>query len=180
MSCSSPVSWEDLVAYWAGDLAPVDEDRVDEHLMGCGSCSAESARVSAVAEALRARIPPVVSRARLEELRAQGMRIRENVFAPGQRQTAVFPPEVDLLVHRLAGFDLSNAARVAVKVFVESTGELLIESPDAPFDVRDGVLIACQRHFAMLPADISFEVRAIETSGAEHTAVYAVPHLFQP
>ena len=118
MSCSGPVSWEDLVAYWAGDLAAADEERVDEHLMGCGWCSAESARVSAVAQALRARIPPVVTRARLEELRAQGTRIRENAFAPDQRQTAVFPREVDLLIHRLTGFDLSNAARVAVKVFV--------------------------------------------------------------
>lgn len=55
MSCSTPVSWEDLVLYWAGDLAPEQVERLDEHLIGCTACSAQSARVSAVVEGLRVR-----------------------------------------------------------------------------------------------------------------------------
>jgi anti-sigma factor RsiW len=178
MSCSSPISWADLVLYWAGDLALAQAEAIEEHLMGCESCSTESARVSGVVEGLRELIPPVVSRAALDRLRARGMRIAENSFAPG-RQSVVFPRDVDLLVHRLADFDLSQAGRVRVAVRIESTGDLLVEDVNAPFDVDDGVLIACQKHFANLPPDVLFEVTAIEASGAERTARYLIPHTFE-
>ncbi|HTA88690.1 MAG TPA: hypothetical protein VK745_03920 [Polyangiaceae bacterium] len=164
--------------YWANDLALAQAEGIEEHLMGCESCSAESARVSAVAEGVRGLIPPVVSRAALGQLRARGVRIAENTFAPGH-QPVVFPRGVDLLVHRLAGFDLSKAERVRVAVRIESTGALLVEDPNAPFDAQDGVLIACQKHFAELPPDVLFEVTAIEATGAERTARYSIPHAFE-
>lgn len=178
MSCSTPISWEDLVLYWAGDLAPEQVERLDEHLMGCAPCSAQSARVSAVVEGLRDLIPPVVTRPALAHLRARGMRIEENTFAPG-RHPVVFRRGVDLLVHRLAGVNLAGAARVRVAVRVESTGALLVEETNATFDVQDGVLIACQRHFADLPPDILIEVSVIDESGAEWTAKYSIPHIFE-
>jgi hypothetical protein len=179
MSCSSPMSWEDIVAYWAGDVALADVDRIDEHLMGCTACGAESARVSVIVEAIHALVPPVVTRATLGSLRARGFRIEENAFAPGQRKSVVFAPGIDLLIHRLAGLDLSDAQRVRVTVRVESTGEVLIEDPNAPFNVHEGIFIACQRHFATMPPDTVFEVRAIDASGAERTAVYTIPHVYQ-
>jgi anti-sigma factor RsiW len=178
MTCLTPIAWEDLVLYWAGDLAPEKTERLDEHLMGCAACSAQSARVAAVVQGVRELIPPVVTRASLARLRARGTRIEENTFFPG-RQSVVFHSGVDLLVHRLAGADLSGAARVRVAVRVESTGALLVEDPNAPFDAKDGVLIACQRHFADLPPDVLFEVTAIDASGTERTARYAIPHVFE-
>lgn len=178
MSCAAPVSWEELVLYWAGDLASEQTTRLDEHLMGCADCSAQSARVAALVQGLRDLIPPVVTRAALARLRARGTRIEENTFSPG-RQTVVFRRGIDLLVHRLAGVDLAGAKRVRVAVRVESTGALLVEDPNAPFDVEDGVLIACQRHFVDLPSDVLFEVSAIDASGTERTARYAIPHVFE-
>lgn len=178
MSCSSPLSWADLVAYWAGDLAPTQAEGMEEHLMGCSSCSAQSERVSAVVEGLRGLIPPVVSRAKLATLRERGMRIVENSFVPG-RKDVVFPRDADLLVHRLTGFDLSNAARVRVAVKIESSGATLVEDPLAPFDVHDGVLIACQQHFSELPPDVLIEVAAIDASGSERLARYSIPHAFE-
>jgi hypothetical protein len=178
MTCPRPVSWEDLVAYWAGDLSPAEVDRIDDHLMGCGPCSDESARVSALVEALRAFVPPIVTRAALEGLRARGARIEESTFAPGERRTVVFGRDVDLLIHRLAGLDLANATRVRVTVRVESTAQVIFEDPNAPFDAQEGVLVACQRHYAAYPLDTVFEVRAIETSGAERSGVYTILHLF--
>ncbi|HEX7668491.1 MAG TPA: zf-HC2 domain-containing protein, partial [Polyangiaceae bacterium] len=85
MSCRTAVSSEDLSRYWSNDLPSADVDRFDEHLMGCEACSAESARIAAVAQAVRAFIPPVVTRALLEKLAREGMRIEENTFAPGMR-----------------------------------------------------------------------------------------------
>ena len=56
-------------------------DKVDEHLFGCAACTATSARVAAVTEAVREALPPVVSRARVDKLRASGLRL-----TPQQRQ----------------------------------------------------------------------------------------------
>jgi hypothetical protein len=107
------------------------------------------------------------------------MRIVENAFTPDERQEAVFAPATDLLIHRLAGLDLSRVTRVQVTLRAESTGDVLFEDPDAPFDPREGVLIACQRHYSVMPHDTVFELRAIETSGVERTARYLIPHVFQ-
>ena len=178
MTCSTPISWADLVLYWAGDLPPAQADGLEEHLMSCASCSAQSARVAAVVEAVRDLIPPVVDRAALTRLRARGMRIEENSFVPGQQPVTV-PPQADLLVHRLTGFDLSSARRVSVAVRIESTNALLVEDPNAPFDAADGILIACQRHFAELPPDVLIEVSAFDSAGIERTVRYSIPHVFE-
>ena len=178
MICSTPITWQELVLYWAGDLAPLEQEHIEEHVMGCARCSAESARVAAVTEAVRTLIPPVISQASLNGLREQGMKIEENAFAPG-RQQVVFRRGVDLLIHRLGGFDLSTVERVDVAVRVESSGALLVEVPNAPFDAHGGVLIACQRHFADLPADVLIEVSATESSGAKRNARYAIPHVYE-
>lgn len=179
-ACLDPISWEVLVDYWADGLAPDEVDQVDEHLMGCGTCSASSARIGAIAQAVRALIPPIVSREQLEVLRARGLRIAENPFSPGQRKQAVFASETDLLVHRLGGLDLARADNVRVIVRVEETGEVLADDPNAPFDRDAGeVIIACQRHYAAYPRNIVFEVRARGPSGSEQVAAYAIPHVFE-
>lgn len=178
MTCRSPLTWEELVAYWAADLTPADQDRADEHLLGCSACTAEAARVFAVVQALREVIPPVVTRRMLESLRARGLKIEENTFAPGDRREALFSKGLDLLVHRLSGFELSGAQHVNVTLRVENSDQVLAEIPNAPFDARDGVLIACQRHYANLPPDVVFEVSGLDASGAERHARYTILHVY--
>ena len=178
MSCTTAIPWADLVQYWAGDLDAAATDRVDEHLMGCASCSAEAARFAAVVSALRELVPPVITRAELETMRARGARIRENAFVPGHTP-AVFPSDAELLIHRLGGFDLSGAVRVHVMIRRESTRELFADVLDAPFDPQEGVLIACQRHYASMPADVLIEVTAIDAQGGLRLAAYSIPHIFE-
>ena len=177
--CQSPVAFETLVAYWAKDLAPPESDRLEEHTMGCASCTASSARVAAISEAVAALIPPILSREALAKLRVRGVRIVENPVRPGERREAVFQPDVDVLLHRLGGLDLSGATRVGVTVEVEETGDVLLEAGDAPFDHEAGeVLIACQRHFGAFPPNIVFRVRSHDASNRESVAAYMVPHRF--
>jgi len=178
MSCESPVDFETLVAYWADALDEAELERVEEHLMGCATCTASSERIASVVSALRGIIPPVVDRARVEKLRASGVRLREGTFFPDQRVGVHFPADLEILIHRLTGLDLSDAEHVHVTVRSESTGQLLAEVPRAPFDAREGVLIACQQHFRDLPPDTVFEVRATTRSGAERVALYPIPHTF--
>jgi len=181
--CQGPLAWGTLVDYWAGDLPPAEADRVEEHLFGCAGCAEVAARVASVTETLRAVLPPAVSRARLDALRASGIRLRENVFSPGERRAVLFEHDADLLIHRLGGLDLTGADHVSLRIVVESTGEQLAELDAVPFERGEGaVLIACQRHFASLPADTRFEL-AIHASGipsAVTRAEYTVIHQFPP
>lgn len=181
-ACATPLAWEELVAYWASDLEPAQLDRIDEHLMGCGVCSAESARVSAITETVRRKlIRPFVDHAHLAALRARGVRVTENPILPGERTPVVFAMRTtDILMHRLGGLDLSGAKRVSVQISIEETGHVALLEPEVPFDRDSGeVLIACQHHFAAFPPNIVAEVRVHDASGAEQIARYRIPHLFQ-
>jgi anti-sigma factor RsiW len=176
--CASPLSSELLVDYWAGDLPPRDEEGVEEHLFGCASCTAGSARVAAITETLRAMIPPVVTRAALDRFRARGLRVYESTFAPGERREAHFGRDLDLLIFRLGGIDLSRATRVRLLMREETTGATLVDLDDAPFDAEAGaVLLCCQRHFASLPPDVVVEIRVDEPRGEAVTS-YTILHRF--
>lgn len=180
MACANPVSFEDLVAYWAGDQAEAETDRVEEHVMGCASCSAQSARIAAVVRAMKEMIPPLLTSDELGVLRARGLSIEENPMSPGERKTVVFGDALDVLVHRLRGMDPARVAEVHVRVTAEETGEILMDVPRASFDRNTGdVLVACQRHFAVFPPNIVVEVRSRDTEGSEQTARYFIPHTFE-
>jgi hypothetical protein len=178
--CARPVPFDRLVEYWSGELAAPDELAVDEHLMGCAACTAESARVSAVTEALRAEIPPLLTTDGLAKLRARGLVVTENPMTPGERREVVFPKTTDILLHRLGGLDLASATRVDFRIWVESTGAPILELPNAPFD-RDGgaVLVACQQHFAAYPPDTVAEVTVTRATGTAPAARYTILHRFE-
>lgn len=181
-ACPAPLSWDTLVDYWAGDLAHGEMKRVEEHLFGCATCAEAAARVASITEVLREVLPPAVSRARLDALRAAGLRLRENTFTPGERRTVLFERDADLLIHKLGGVDLTGAAHVSLQVVVDSTGERLFGLDEVPFERDEGaVLIACQRHFASLPADTRFEL-AVHRAGAPTVTrfAYTIVHQFPP
>jgi hypothetical protein len=177
-SCVEPVSSERLVEYWAGELEETESERLEEHLMGCAACTAESARVAALVGAMGVLIPPIVTHAHLETLRARGLHIVDNPVLPGERRPAVFLPGIDIILHRLGGLDLAGASRVRVLLTSEDDGKIMLDVPEAPFDADSGeILIACQRHFEVFPPNVHFEVTTHGTSG-QQVAHYAVPHQF--
>jgi hypothetical protein len=157
--CANPIPWEVLVEYWADDLTPARAEEVEEHVLGCAPCAAESARVASVTETLRSVLPPIVNRATVAGLVAKGTRIRENVISPGERKEIAFPKDADLLLHRLVGLDLTDAERVAFVLREESTGAVVASMDPAPFDRDAGaVLVACARHNIHFPHDTVAEL----------------------
>jgi hypothetical protein len=177
-ACRAPIGHERLVAYWVGDLDAAEVAAIDDHLFGCDACTEESGRLAGLVQAFRTQIPPVITRDELERLRAKGAVLVETAFLPGRTQV-VFDPRADLMIHRLGGLDLAHAERVEVTVRFESGGTAF-EEPFAPFDRERGeVLIACQRHFAMFPPDVVFDVR-VHTPAAMTETTYVVPHVYEP
>jgi anti-sigma factor RsiW len=179
--CASRVAFETLVAYWAGDLPATDEAALEEHLMGCATCAGESGRVAEITEALRAMIPPILTRPMVDALRAKGRDVREDSFAPGERREVQLPPDFDLFVFHLGGIDLTRAARVELRVSDEASGEPLTVVDAAPFDAGAGeVLLCCQPHYASLPPDIVAAVHVHDQDGAERAFRYTILHRFAP
>ncbi len=179
LGCATPIPWEQLVAYWTGELADAEVDGLDEHLIGCATCSAKSARVTALTQALQELVPPVIDHATLAALHARGRQIRDNVIQPNDRHVAVFGAGTEFLIHRLQ-LDVSIALTVGVTVTDEATGAVLLDEPSVPFDRDTGeVLIACQRHFQAFPPNIVIEVCARGPAGAELIGRFAIPHVFE-
>ena len=180
MTCSTPIAWDTLVDYWARDLDRAAMAAVEEHLFGCADCTAAAARIATVTEAVRGRLPPIVSRARVEQLRARGARIRESELRPGERREIRFTNDTDLLIHRLGGLDLTRAERVDFRITIESTGTLLTAVDAVPFDPAEGaVLVACQRHYAVLPPDTVMAVSVHVPGAPPRTATYTILHRFE-
>lgn len=181
MICNAPRTWSELVDYWSGELSADAQDAVDAHLMSCANCSALSERVAAITESIRGMIPPIITRATMEKLRDKGMRIEETSLAPSERKAVMFRRDVDLLVHRLGGLDLTNASRVMFTLHAEGTTQVLAQVDSAPFDRDQGaVFIACQRHFAFMPPDVVADVTTIDRNGNETRARYTLLHTFEP
>lgn len=179
MSCASPIAAERLVAYLANDCDAGEVAAIEEHIFACDECARESERIAHYAQTLRTRIPPIVRREDVDAMRAEGLAVRENMFAPGVRKDAVFQPGDDVLIHRLGGLDLAGADRVDVLVRSEHGGPIF-KDLFVPFDeARGEVLIACQRHFQLLgPPEVAFDVEVHRKGAPPVKATYFIPHVF--
>jgi len=119
--CRAPIAEATLIDYWAGDLGDDDEmSQVEEHLFGCGECSARlselvalGARVTALAR--QGRLRGIISRAILNRLQRDGVHVRMFSLLPGETVAcAVFPGD-DLIVTYLRA-DFSGVDAVTLSV----------------------------------------------------------------
>jgi anti-sigma factor RsiW len=173
-----PVAFETLVAWWTGELASDEAARVEEHLFACDACAGVSERFARLAAGVREHLPPIISSAQRDRLVARGTRLRVTAVDAGIDATAVFGPEVDLLIHALRA-DLSRAARVDVEIVMQGWSEpILCEA--VPFDAKSGeVLVCCQRQFQhMSPADPLFRVHVVESGERRLVGDYLVRHVW--
>ena len=104
--CASPLPFTDVVDYWAGELPPSEEERVEAHAFACTACAralAAAERLArGIAETTRGgRLHGVVTDAMLNRLAADGARIRTYTLdGPGVVPCAVWAGD-DLVVARL-------------------------------------------------------------------------------
>ncbi len=180
MSCGSPLSFEQIVEYLAGELAEADESQFEAHLYACTQCGRAVEEVAELTSAVRDAVPPAVTTEHLGRLRTS-LSIRETHVQAGQGAEARFTPDVDLLVHALHA-DLRNVHRVDLEVYGENE-ELFMRVQAVPFDAGAGVVyVACQRHLQG-EADVEdtrFRLVAPERGTPRVLGDYVVRHHWRP
>ncbi len=141
-TCPSPLTWETLVAYWAGDLPPEEEEAAELHLMSCAACTRESQRVSQVTEAVRTSVASPVPALTVVQ---------------GERRDAPPPPARASAPRRRARWFLGGAGAAtlvaAAAIFLLVPRAALVSSHVLPAPVRDAVAVE------LSPAPDAREVR---------------------
>lgn len=181
MSCSAPVSFELLVALWAGELD--DPEAVEEHLFACESCAATAAAIDRLIGSLGTLVPPVLTSDQHERLAARGLKIRELTFSPGERGEAFFARDLDLYLFRLRA-DFAGVKRVDLEI-VDTNGDVHFHVAHVPFDATRGeVLVACQQHFRSFadgfPGAPEFRVVAQDGGTRRELGAYVIKHVWPP
>jgi hypothetical protein len=175
--CTAPITAERLLDYLLGDLPAPEEEQLEAHVFACASCAAQAERLAALAAAVRAAIPPILTRSRLDALESGGAVAHLNVMSPGGVAEVFYPPPGKLLVHRLEGARLEACRRLDVALRTPA-GEAIGRLDDVPFDAPRGeVLVACQSHFAELfPHDVVFVLETVSGRDRSEVASYTVLH----
>lgn len=179
--CSAPLDERTLVEYWLDELPENAEAAIDEHLLGCGHCSARLAGLVALAggirEALRAgRLQAVVSDAFVRRLAAQGLQVREYRVARNQAVNCTVAPEDDFVISRLEA-PLAGVVRL----------DLVIHAPGLPEEVREDIPFDAARGEVIMSADVPrlrgmpshrlrFELVAVDDGGRRLIGEYTFNH----
>jgi hypothetical protein len=144
--CGAPIADERLLGYWLGEVAGVEENALDEHLLGCDSCSERLRKLTDLGAGVRAivargGVQAVITDGLLECLARRGLQIREYSVFPSGSVNCTVAPDDDLLVSRLHA-PLAGVERLdLVLVDIISPGEQRLAS--IPFNpASQSVLLA--------------------------------------
>jgi hypothetical protein len=141
MSCLNPLDSVTLADYWLAALPKAEEEAVEEHVFGCGECTARLARWAAIAEGIRdlarqGSLLMVVSDSFLKSVAEEGLRVREYTPPAGGSIACTVAAEDDFLIGRLTA-DLNAARRVDLSL-CDAAGSERLRMADIPFDSRAG------------------------------------------
>jgi hypothetical protein len=143
-ACVTPIADEKLVDYWSGGLPPQQSDAIEEHVFGCASCAARLEAVAAMAAGItslarQGRVSGIISRATLNQLQRDGVRVRVYSLFPGDVVPCAVFPDDDLVVTSIRG-DFEGVDAVTVSV-TGSTPLSAIVLDDVPVSAAEGELL---------------------------------------
>jgi hypothetical protein len=181
-SCSSPLDWPTLLAYWLGEQDPATEARTEEHYLGCEPCSRRLAELAALAEGVRAVMQSGAFNAVLTERFVQmqqerGQQVRAYHVPRNGSVDCTIAPEDDLVVAHLEA-PLAGIARLDL-VFAGPGGAFEIRREDIPFIPESGnVLIATSTAtLRTLPAStLRIRLLAVDDRGEREIGDYTFNH----
>lgn len=142
-TCTTPVTDESLLAWWAGELSASEQDPLEEHLLSCAECARRGESLAAVAEGVRGlvrtgELPTVLLPAAIERLQEEGRRIREYRVPPGGGVLCTVGPDDDVVLARLEA-DLGGVSQLDLVICIDDGPEQRL--PDLPFDPAGGELV---------------------------------------
>jgi hypothetical protein len=180
-SCASPIPLATLLEYWLGELDETREAQLDEHLLGCGHCSANLQSLVDLGGEVRAAVRAGAVHAFLTEafvkrLAAQGLRLREYRVPHNGSVHCTVTPDDDLLITRMDA-PLAGVERLDVERLGDGASHERLR--DVPFDVTAGEVILAQRmqHIRALPASTTrYRLLAIAASGERLVGEYTFHH----
>lgn len=180
--CRAPLAWDELIAYWLGELAPTDEARIEEHYLGCAECSHRLEQLAALADGVRSLartsgVDMVVSDEFVRRLTQDGLRVREYRVPRNGSVNCTAGPEDDFVVARLEA-PLADVQRVDL-LTLDRDGNPAMRQHDVPFsaDRGDVVFSTGIDKLRALPASV-FRVRllAVDESGERALGDYTFNH----
>jgi hypothetical protein len=180
--CLSPVPLAALVEYWLGELDSARETDIDEHLFGCGHCSAALQSLVDLGDATRAlvragAVRAVVTDAFVQRLAAAGVKLREYRVAQNGSVNCTVAPQDEVMIARLQA-PLAGIERLDMDLlgFEDKVRERLT---DIPFDPAIGEVIFTPQIAGIraLPASTSrVRLLAVAAGGERLVGEYTFNH----
>ena len=179
--CAAPLDERTLVEYWLGELPDDAEAAVDEHILGCGHCSARLGGLVALAGGIREAfrrggLQAVVGDAFVRRLAEQGLRVREYRVPRNGAVDCTVTPEDDLVVSRLEA-PLAGVSRL--DVVVHAPGLPAEVQQDVPFDAERGEVVYASNTTELRAAPslrLRLELIAVDDSGRRVIGEYTFNH----
>lgn len=178
--CIAPIPFAALVEYWFGDLAQDQEERVEEHLLGCAQCSERLGELTTLGAGIKSafrggELWAVISPDFLQRMKQEGLRLREYRVAPGGSVNCTISAADDAVVSRLQA-SLEGVARVdLVRLTDQGEGRL----PDIPFEPAAGEVLFCPSAASLKKAPAYTErirLLAVDAAGERSIADYTFVH----
>ncbi len=142
--CPTPIPNETMVDYWSGGLSASESEALEEHVFGCAACAARLGEVAALAAGItslarRGHLSGLISRATLNQLQHDGVRVRIYSLMPGDVVPCAVFPDDDLVVTSLRGdFAGVDAVTLSVTAAAPLAGVVL---QDVPVSAAEGELL---------------------------------------
>ena len=118
--CRTPIADDTMVDYWSGGLPEQQSEALEEHVFACSVCAARLEAVASLAGAVKSlvrqgRIAGIISRAALNQLQRDGVRVRLYSVLPGDVVPCAVFPDDDVVVTALRG-DFSGVDAVTISL----------------------------------------------------------------
>jgi Putative zinc-finger len=142
-----PIEFEALAAYWLGEAAGAEEEKLEEHLFACAHCAGRLEWLAALSASVRAAVRAgtvgmVVSAPFVEAMKQAGLRLREYRLDPGGRVDCTIRADEDAVVSRIRA-PLSGVKRVDAlhRLEVGGVDQPDVRLEDVPFDPASGEVL---------------------------------------
>lgn len=172
-----------LLAHWLHDSDAAATDAIDEHLMRCDACGHALDELIALGAGVRVAfrngaVTAMMSRAFVERLARQGLRVREYRLPHNGSVNCTVAPDDDLLVARLEA-PLEGVRRLDAVVQLSLEPGAEHRMVDVPFDAPSGEVLYVPRVAAVkrMPANtLQVTLLAVEGAGSREVGRYTFRH----